>query len=78
MSMLNRETWDYAHLYFGRQWLRMGLCVLPFTVIGMLMVYGQDETVVGIVGGAVAAVQIFLMLLPIVWTERELHRRFDE
>lgn len=77
MSRLNKNTWEYAHLYFGNLWLRMGLGMLPLTVVCMLPFIGKDENVVGIAGAVIMTVQVLLLLLPIVWTERELHRRFD-
>ena len=29
MSMKSRETWDFAHRYFGRLWVILGLILLP-------------------------------------------------
>lgn len=77
MSSLNQDTWNYAHLYFGKLWLRMGIGMLALTVLGMLVVYGKDENTVGLFGGIVISIQVLLLFLSIARTEWELRRRFD-
>lgn len=77
MSSLNMETWNYAHYYFGKLWLRMGCWMLPVVALVMLPVFGKDENVVGMYGSIIMTVQVIMLILPIVLTERELHRRFD-
>jgi len=77
MSMLNMDTWIYAHLYLGKLWMRTGWVLLPFSFLAMMPVYGKGDSDVGIAGGIVITVQVIILLLPIVWTEQELFRRFD-
>jgi len=76
MSMLNMDTWDYAHRYFGRLWLHIGWILLLLTGFGMLLALGKDDDMVGIIGGVVITIQVIVLLVPIAWTERELRRRF--
>ena len=78
MSRLNMDTWQYAHQYFGKLWLRIGRLLLPFSVLGMICVYGRDEKQIGIVGAAVLIVQTVMLLMPIVWTEKELQKTFNK
>lgn len=33
MSMLNQNTWDFAHKCCGRLWKRIGLIMLPVSII---------------------------------------------
>lgn len=77
MSRLNMDTWQYAHWYFGRLWLRMGWMLLPFSVFGMVCVYGKNENRIGIVGAAVLVVQVTVLLIPIARTEKELKKIFE-
>jgi Predicted integral membrane protein len=77
MSSLNQDTWEYAHLYFGKLWLRLGFGMLLLTGISMLSLYGKDHKTVGTAGGAVALVQILLLLLSVGLTERKLREKFD-
>ena len=46
MSMKNRDTWEFAHKYFGKLWFRLGLLLIPITVIPMLFVIGNTQNVV--------------------------------
>lgn len=76
MSMLNMDTWNYAHWYFGRLWLRIGWILLLLTGLSMILALGKSDNVVGIIGGVIVTIQVIMLLVPIAWTERELRRRF--
>ncbi len=77
-SVKNRETWEFAHRYIGRLWKRMGLVLLPISVLPLLFVTGKDTDTVGIVGAAVCLAQLIPLLGSILPTERALLRTFDE
>ncbi len=77
MSMKNMQTWKTAHLYFGKQWKRVGWCIVPATLGVMAGLYGQGENAVGIGGAVLISAQMAALLLPIWMTERELRRKFD-
>lgn len=77
MSTKNTETWMFAHWYFGRIWRMEGWILLPLAIIAMLFVLGKDTDTVGFYGGGVAMVECVLMLIPIIFTEVALHKRFD-
>ena len=53
MSMKNKDTWEFAHNYIGKLWYRIGLIMLPLTVIPMLFVLGRDKDTVGNLGAAI-------------------------
>ena len=76
-SMKNKDTWLFAHLYFGKLWFWVGWILLVVSVIVMLMVVGQDKDCVGAVGGILSFIQCIEMIVPIVPTERALKRRFE-
>lgn len=77
MSMKNKDTWQFAHSYFGKLWSRIGLILLPVSVIPLLFVIGGNENVVGIAGGVVCTVQVVVLLGSIIPVEKALKRTFD-
>ena len=78
MSMKNRETWEFAHKYFGKLWFRLGLLLIPITVLTMLFVIGNSENVVATVGLIVSFVNTVTLIVPIFFTEKALNRTFDK
>ena len=78
MSMKNRETWEFAHKYFGKLWFHFGLLLIPITVIPMLFVIGNTQTVVAAVGLIVSFVNTVTLIVPIFFTEKALNRTFDK
>ncbi len=77
MSMKNRATWEFAHKCFGRLWFRLGLLLIPVTVIPMLFVIGKTENIVGTVGLIVSFINTVVLIVPIFFTEKALNRTFD-
>lgn len=77
MSMKNKDTWQFAHACFGKLWSRIGLILLPVSIIPLLLVMGGNENTVAIVGGVVCAVQAVVLLGSIVPVEKALKRTFD-
>lgn len=41
MSMKNRDTWEFAHHYFGRIWFKTGLVLLAVSVLSLFFCYRQ-------------------------------------
>jgi len=78
MSMKNRETWEFAHKYIGKLWFRLGLLLIPITVIPMLFVIGNSENVVATVGLIVSFVNTVTLIIPIFFTEKALNKAFDK
>ena len=78
MSMKNRETWEFAHKHIGKLWFRLGLLLIPITVIPMLFVIGNSENVVATVGLIVSFVNTVTLIVPIFFTEKALNKAFDK
>lgn len=78
MSMKNQDTWEFAHRYCGKIWLRWGMILLPCTVITLLFVLGKDINTISIIGGGICGVQILPLIGSIFATERALKRTFDQ
>lgn len=43
-SMKNQDTWNFAHLYCGNLWWKIGWGMLPLSVISMLPAMGKLMT----------------------------------
>ena len=77
-SMMNKDTWAFAHKYIGRLWWICGLVLLPLSVIPMLLLLGKDKDMVGSVGAAITMVQMIPLVGTIFPTERALKKSFDD
>ena len=78
LSMKNRDTWEFAHKYIGKLWFRLGLLLIPITVIPMMFVIGNSENVVATVGLIVSFVNTVTLIIPIFFTEKALNKAFDK
>ena len=78
MSMKNRDTWEFAHKHIGKLWFRLGLLLIPITVIPMLFVIGNSENVVATVGLIVGFINTIVLIVPIFFTEKALNKAFDK
>ena len=78
MSMKNKDTWDFAHRYCGRIWLRWGAVLLAVTVIPMLCVIRTGIERVSVTALIIMGVQIVVLIASIFPTERALKRTFDK
>ena len=78
MSMKNKDTWDFAHKYFGKRWFRLGWLLIPISVIPMLFVIGKGEDIIGTVGMVVMVIDLILLIVPIFPTEIALKKTFDK
>ena len=78
MSMKNKDTWEFAHNYIGKLWYRIGLFLVPLSVIPMLFVLGKDKDTVGNLGAAISMLQVVFLIVPIFPTERALKKTFDK
>jgi len=78
LSMKNRDTWEFAHKYIGKLWFRFGFLLIPLVVIPMLLVIGNTENVVAIVGLIVSFVNTVTLIVPVFFTEKALNKVFDK
>lgn len=77
MSMKNRDTWQFAHKYCGKQFLIFGLIMLPLSAAAMYLSVGAAQDTIGFIGGAICFVQTIPMIVSIVLTEKALRNSFD-
>ncbi len=73
MSMLNKDTWDFAHRLISKIWLVVGFLMFIFTIIAYILIEDKAEAVI-----IISLVQILIMLLTIIPVEIELKKKFDK
>ena len=77
MSMKSVETWEFAHSYCGKLWIRLGLALLA-SVLPLFFCFGRDIDTIALVGLVICGVQLVVMMCSIIPIERALKRSFDE
>lgn len=77
MSMRNRDTWDFAHKYFGKLWFKCGSVLIPLSVLPLMFVFNRGVNTIGAVGGIVCLVQFIPAIGAVIPTEAALKRTFD-
>lgn len=78
MSMKSRETWDFAHRYFGKLWFILGLILLPMSVIPMFFLLGKSVETIGNASLVIMGIQLLFLVAPIIPTEVALKKNFDQ
>jgi uncharacterized membrane protein len=78
MSMKNSDTWEYAHHYIGKLWLKIGFISLIPTIIAMVYVYLKDLSIIESWVGTIVWILVIVMLITIFLTEIELKKTFDK
>ena len=78
MSTKNKDTWEFAHNYFGKLWYICGLITLPLAIILMLLVIGKGTELVGTVGAIMMGIQLVLLIGSIFPTEIALRKNFNK
>ncbi|NMA37297.1 MAG: SdpI family protein [Papillibacter sp.] len=77
-SMLNMDTWVFAHKHCGRIWYKVGWIMLLLSLIVMLLCMNLKEDTLGTVSLILICVQLAVMAASIIPTERALRKTFDE
>ena len=78
MSMKNNDTWIFAHKYCGKLWFKLGIGLLPISILPLLLVFDKSIGTIGLIGGIVCGVQCILMMASIIPTEIALKKTFDQ
>ena len=77
-SMMNKDTWKFAHAYIGKLWFICGLILMPISVAIMVFVLGKGTDTVGTVGAILTVAQMIPMIGAIIPTEYALNKNFDK
>lgn len=78
MSMKSRETWDFAHRYFGKLWFILGLILLPLSLAAMFFLLGKSVETIGNSSLVIMGVQLLFLIVPIFPTEAALKKNFEQ
>lgn len=77
-SMTSRETWDFAHIYAGKIYLRTGIVFFILTLLICIYFWSADDDTAGIVSVIVMTIQLIIFILTIPITESALKKNFDK
>lgn len=79
-SMKNQETWDFAHQFIGKLWLKWGICTTIVSILSAVGCYLFDFVSKWclLINIAVLSFVVLVMLLSIPPTEIALKENFDE
>lgn len=77
-SMMNMDTWNFAHDYCGRLWWKIGWIMLVPSILIHVPLYGKSDNAIGIVCGILITVQTIVLIASIFPTERALKRTFTD
>ncbi len=77
-SMRNKKTWDFAHRYTAKVML---IIAIPLSIVSIALLYffkNSDISTLDMIVIIITGIQLAGLCLPIVFTEWELRKRFDE
>lgn len=76
--MKNQDTWVFAHHYFGNIWFKMGIILLPVSMIVMFLTIGKSKDTISTVGQVLCVIEILSVIVSIIPTEIALRKTFDK
>ncbi len=78
MSMKNMDTWKFAHEYAGKLWWKLGMILIVLTILVHLPFHGVDDDTIGFFSIIVMIVQLIVLIVSILPTEKALKQNFNE
>ena len=77
-SMINVDTWQFAHENCGKRWWIIGWIMLIPTILIQIPFYGKGEDGVGIIGLVICVVECTILIVSILPTEKALKETFTD
>lgn len=77
LSMMNKETWDYAQRLFPKAWISLGRIMLPLSLIILFLLYSEDKDYTGNLVLILILAQVVLMLGSILYVNLKLKKAFN-
>lgn len=77
-SMINMDTWKFAHENCGKRWWKIGWIMLVPTILIQIPFYGKSDDLIGWIGLGICMVECTILLVSIIPTERALKEAFTE
>lgn len=76
-SMINKDTWIFAHEYCGKLWLKVSIIFILASIVIMLCLIKTDQRVFVAVGFVIFIVEFVTLFFTINKTEKALADNFD-
>ena len=77
-SMINMDTWKFAHENCGKRWWKIGWIMLVPTILIQIPFYGKSDDLIGWIGLGICIVECTILLVSIIPTEKALKEAFTE
>lgn len=78
MSMINMDTWRFAHDHAGKLWWKVGISLLGPTMLIHIPFYGASDDTIGILSIIIIVIQLVFLIGSIFPTEKSLKNNFNE
>ncbi len=78
MSMKNMDTWSFANKFAGKLWWKIGWLTLIPSILAHIPFYGADDDSIGIFSIIVMIVQLIVLIVSILPTEKALKQNFNK
>lgn len=78
MSMLNKDTWKFAHMCCGKIWCKCGLICFGLTLIIMVCCLVINKNIIETLSVVVILLQCIMIFVTIFVVERKLKSNFDK
>ena len=76
-SMINKDTWIFAHEYCGKLWLKVSIAFILASIVIMLCLIKTDQRVFVAVGFVIFIAEFITLFFTINKTEKALADNFD-
>lgn len=76
-SMINKDTWIFAHEYCGKLWLKVSVVFILASIVIMLCLIKTDQRVFVAVGFVIFIAEFVTLFFTISKTEKALADNFD-
>lgn len=76
-SMINKDTWIFAHEYCGKLWLKVSVIFILASIVIMLCLIKTDQRVFVAVGFVIFIAEFITLFFTISKTEKALADNFD-
>lgn len=77
LSMINKDTWIFAHEYCGKLWLKVSIAFILASIVIMLCLIKTDQRVFVAVGFVIFIAEFVTLFFTINKTEKALADNFD-
>ena len=77
LSMINKDTWIFAHEYCGTLWLKVSIAFILASIVIMLCLIKTDQRVFVAVGFVIFIAEFVTLFFTINKTEKALADNFD-